>query len=248
MDKAKPDALRLADDLASVIADLEASSDRAYCDYIEKMRRPECLGWEHKAKIGQFGQDELTGHTRAGELLGRHRALADALVSLSRLHALAHPAESAEATVKESLTARAEAGAVPAGWRELLRQSEDNFLRQYGVSVAAAWVYRDLEELLAASPASPAQAAGMVLPPLDQDLIDILGRPNFQCIRIAQLFRQAGAEIATKAENEQAAVIHFLLSMYLQHGKEWATAADEHLKALVQQVNDKALAAREGGE
>lgn len=76
--------------------------------------------------------------------------------------AQAHPAESAQATVKDSLTARAEAGAVPAGWRELLRQSEDNFLRQYGVSVAAAWVYRDLEELLAASPASPAQAAGMV--------------------------------------------------------------------------------------
>lgn len=83
------EALRLADELADVIADLEASSDRAYCDYIEKMRRPECLGWEHKVKVGKFGEDELTGHTRAGELLGRHRALADALIKLKRLHALA---------------------------------------------------------------------------------------------------------------------------------------------------------------
>lgn len=111
-----------------------------------------------------------------------------------------------------------------------------------------AAVMEKLRAVIAASPAPPAQAAGMVLPPLNQDLIDILGRPNFQCIRIAQLFRQAGAEIATKAENEQAAVIHFMLLMYLQHGKHWATAADEHLKALVQQVKDKALAAREGGE
>lgn len=41
----------------------------------------------------------------------------------------------------------------PDGWRKLLRQSEDNFVRQFGVSVAAAWVYRDLEELLAATDA-----------------------------------------------------------------------------------------------
>lgn len=42
-------------------------------------------------------------------------------------------------------------GAEPVGWRELLRQSEENFNRQFGISVAAAWVYRDLEELLGAS-------------------------------------------------------------------------------------------------
>ena len=42
----------------------------------------------------------------------------------------------------------------PSGWRELLRQSENNFLRQFGPSAAAAWIYRDLEELLGDSPAS----------------------------------------------------------------------------------------------
>ena len=35
-------------------------------------------------------------------------------------------------------------------WRELLRQSEENFNRQFGISVSAAWVYRDLEDLFSA--------------------------------------------------------------------------------------------------
>lgn len=61
-----------------VVAQLQAMSDRAYCQYIEQLRRSECLGWEQKAKTGRFGEAELLAHTRAAELLGRHRSLAEA--------------------------------------------------------------------------------------------------------------------------------------------------------------------------
>ena len=57
-------------------------SDRAYCNYIEQMRRDACLGWEHKAAHGKFGEAELRGHTIAGEMLGRHKAFAEAANAL----------------------------------------------------------------------------------------------------------------------------------------------------------------------
>jgi len=78
-------------------------------------------------------------------------------------------------------------------------------------------------------PAPPAVVAP-VLPELNADLIDILGRPNFTCIRLAQLLRLSGVEIATKAEAEQATVIHYLLGFYLKHGSEWAEMADEDIE------------------
>ncbi|MBB1593567.1 hypothetical protein [Achromobacter sp. UMC46] len=72
--------------------------------------------------------------------------------------------------------------------------------------------------------------AALALPELNADLIDILGRPNFTCIRLAQLLRLSGVEIATKAEAEQATVIHYLLGFYLKHGSQWAEKADEDLE------------------
>ena len=57
---------------------------------------------------------------------------------------------------------------VPTDWRELLRQSEDNFTRQFGISVAAAWAYRDMEDLLAAQPAAQE--------PSDEQIVDLACR------------------------------------------------------------------------
>lgn len=82
--------------------------------------------------------------------------------------------------------------------------------------------------------ARPAPAAGdaVALPELNADLIDILGRPNFTCIRIAQLLRLSGVEIDKKAEAEQATVIHYLLGFYLKHGSQWAEKAGEDIERL----------------
>jgi len=74
------------------------------------------------------------------------------------------------------------------------------------------------------------KAAALALPELNADLIEILGRPSFTCIRIAQLLRLSGIDIAAKAEAEQATVIHYLLGFYLKHGSQWAEKANEDLE------------------
>lgn len=68
------------------------------------------------------------------------------------------------------------------------------------------------------------------LPPMNDDLIEILGRPNFGCIQFAQRLRRLGTDIQTKAEHEQAHVIHMMLSMYLKHGDGWRDAVLDALK------------------
>lgn len=57
---------------------------------------------------------------------------------------------------------------------------------------------------------------------LDEHLVAILGRPNFACAPIAQVLRAKGRAIPRRAEHEQAAVIHYMLSAYLRHGEAWA--------------------------
>lgn len=90
----------------------------------------------------------------------------------------------------------------------------------------------------------PAPAAGdaRALPELNDDLIGILGRPNFACTHIAQLLRRSGVEIDKKAEAEQATVIHYLLGFYLKHGSQWVEKAGEDLERL----RLAALAAQQG--
>lgn len=66
----------------SLLADLRsrlwARCENAYCDMTAVARRDESLGWEIKVERGEFGRKELDSHTKMGELLGRHRALAEA--------------------------------------------------------------------------------------------------------------------------------------------------------------------------
>jgi hypothetical protein len=75
-------------------------------------------------------------------------------------------------------------------------------------------------------------AEAMQLPDLNDDLIDILGRPNFTCSSIAQILRMGGRDIPRKSENEQAAAIHFLLNHYLADNEKWLQAAGADLKEM----------------
>ncbi|MFY3576864.1 hypothetical protein ACOTI8_29620 [Achromobacter xylosoxidans] len=101
------------------------------------------------------------------------------------------------------------------------------------------WVeFRRCFEYLAEWVGSRAPAAGdarPVLPPLNDDLADILGRPNFRCADLAELLRADGKQIKRKSEHEQAAVIHFLLGHYLQHGSDWRETAGSALDAIAAQ-------------
>lgn len=68
------------------------------------------------------------------------------------------------------------------------------------------------------------------LPPFDDDIKWILGRPNFSLINIARALRISGEEIPNKAEDEQAHAIYWMLQMYVMHGKSWRKACNEFLE------------------
>jgi hypothetical protein len=65
--------------------------------------------------------------------------------------------------------------------------------------------------------------------PLTNDLRWILGRPNFACHAEAEMLRREGVTIATKSEHEQAAVVHWMLRLYLQHGEKWRDEAQKYV-------------------
>ena len=72
------------------------------------------------------------------------------------------------------------------------------------------------------------------LTPLNEHTRRILGLMCFECINMSKLLRLRGDEIGNRAEEEQAAVLHFLLNMYEQHGDGWAAAASAELKRLAE--------------
>lgn len=65
---------------------------------------------------------------------------------------------------------------------------------------------------------------------LSADEKEILGRPNFTCIRIAQRMREMGFNCNQKAEDEQAMVIYTMLEFHKQHKEQWADKMNEFLK------------------
>jgi hypothetical protein len=59
----------------------------------------------------------------------------------------------------------------------------------------------------------------------------ILGRPCFTVLPVVHYLRANGQNIPTKAEEEQAAAIFWMLGQYLEHGKGWNEKANAILKA-----------------
>ena len=82
--------------------------------------------------------------------------------------------------------------------------------------------------------AAPAQAVDLatVTIPDTPEVRDILGRPNFWCSPWANVLRMRGDSIPRKAEEEQAAVIRFMLNHYLANGADWAETAGAELDAI----------------
>jgi hypothetical protein len=68
--------------------------------------------------------------------------------------------------------------------------------------------------------------------PTDATVLWILGRPFFWCASIAAALRRSGRAISYKDEDEQAAVIIWMLQKYQQHGENWRQKGDEELKKL----------------
>lgn len=76
-----------------------------------------------------------------------------------------------------------------------------------------------------------AELEARTLPPLNDDLVAILGRPNFTCAHLAELLRKSGEDIRRKSEFEQAAVIHWFLRLYLEHGDQWKNVAKADIQS-----------------
>ena len=101
------------------------------------------------------------------------------------------------------------------------------------------WRTHDPDQAIKHTPDAPIEAAPtpLIYPEEMSDAIrDVLGRPNFACIQIADLLRASGVEIPSKAEAEQAAVIHFLLKFVLRHGDAWADTAARELESIATRV------------
>lgn len=71
---------------------------------------------------------------------------------------------------------------------------------------------------------------------LNEETRFILGRPNFACASTAALLRVLGHTIEENAEDEQAAVIHWMLCLYEKHDSKWKDKANEILKAANKQL------------
>lgn len=80
--------------------------------------------------------------------------------------------------------------------------------------------------------ADAAPEAKPALPPMDEALLCILGRPNFMCYGVAQSLRKLGHSIPNKTEHEQAHVIHWMLNSYLLHGEGWLGACNTEIASL----------------
>ncbi|EFQ62430.1 hypothetical protein PFWH6_3956 [Pseudomonas fluorescens WH6] len=77
-----------------------------------------------------------------------------------------------------------------------------------------------------------APAAVPVIPELTAELRWIFGLMCFQCIHYAQGLRRLGRSIPEKAEHEQAAVIHWMLSHYMKDPVNWRLNAAAEMKSV----------------
>ncbi|MEN5207989.1 hypothetical protein ABE493_07685 [Stenotrophomonas terrae] len=97
----------------------------------------------------------------------------------------------------------------------------------------AMWHVQQMQARIDASPNSGSEAVQIA----DTDGVrEILGRMCFQCIRLAEVLRLRGDEIGRRAEDEQAAVLRFLLNHYLAAPEKWAEHAQAEIDAIRKQA------------
>lgn len=69
------------------------------------------------------------------------------------------------------------------------------------------------------------------------DLRFILSRPSFSCEATAQVLRRLGREISERAEDEQAATIHWMLNHYLRDPLNWRKNSLDEFNAAAALMN-----------
>lgn len=70
--------------------------------------------------------------------------------------------------------------------------------------------------------------SGKKLPPMNDDLIEILSIPALECDHIAQLLPWIGYRVhGNNLKEIQAGVYEWMLNLYLEHGANWRQARHE---------------------
>jgi len=116
---------------------------------------------------------------------------------------------------------------------QLVAESIAGMVTEYietGIQMKTDWrngLANVIARRLARFDATPPQG----MPELNDELRYILGRPSFAIIGLAGCLRIMGHDIKKRAEDEQAATIHWMLGHYLQHGADWRTQAQAQLEA-----------------
>ena len=107
----------------------------------------------------------------------------------------------------------------------------EEFVQCADVGRAPGKLLAQARDYLAAPPVQAVNLGPASIPDTPE-VRDILGRPNFWCSPWANVLRMRGDAIPRKAEEEQAAVIRFMLNHYLAHGADWAETAGAELDAI----------------
>ena len=135
-------------------------------------------------------------------------------------------------------------GVAPEWWRKRADEIETDVAR--GGSIAAMNCYTKMRQLhqAATSPQPAVQSLdAREFPAMTPELAAILGTMCFETINLAKILRSAGQDIKTRAEDEQAAVLHWMLSLWFKHGEGWRQAAAQEVMG----IKDAAIAAQPGG-
>lgn len=113
----------------------------------------------------------------------------------------------------------------PTGNHHLVKGTLEGAAAFYKLTVAGADAANPVQSEDVAS------ASALTYPAtLTPDLAEIMGMPNFRCAPIAHVYRDAGlANVARKAEAEQAFVIDKLVRFAIAHGADWRKHAQEEL-------------------
>lgn len=67
----------------------------------------------------------------------------------------------------------------------------------------------------------------------------VLGMMLWETAPIAHAMRATGRDIARRAEDEQAIVLHWLIGFVLEHGADWHKHAAVALRQMTDQMTDK---------
>jgi hypothetical protein len=101
---------------------------------------------------------------------------------------------------------------------KLLTKAADEIERYYGGMLNWKKTAEEKDAALFKAQA----AVGATFPAeLTPGLQEILGMPNFSCAAFAESYRRGGYAIAYKSEQEQAFVLHRLVTLYLADSVNW---------------------------